>query len=109
MTWLTASDSDILAGVYYRFKQYSYYFSEHGGMFSSNTVYDSHANPYRSMPLHELTHQMLERYYGKWYSMYFLETWKNEGYAEYLVGMDHYSTKAELRAILTEHNIKDLI
>jgi len=104
---LTEEQLSYTRGGFYLPKQYSYYFTSTNDVFSPDEIYYSHNNPYHSVVLHELTHQMVSRYYGKWLTGISLETWKNEGYAEYMVATGCYSTKAELLAIITERSLSD--
>lgn len=90
-------------------KQYSYYFSEPNKSFPLDLVYYSHNDHYRSIPIHELTHQLVSRYYGKWLTVFSVETWKNEGYAEYMANTGCYLTKDELWAMIDSYPISDEI
>jgi hypothetical protein len=96
-------------GFYYPPKQYSYYITSGNQDYPLDKIYYAHNNPYRSAVLHELTHQLVSRYYGKWRTKIFIETWKNEGYAEYMVAIGSYFKKEELWAILIENNLSDAI
>ncbi|MBM4222264.1 MAG: hypothetical protein FJ161_00450 [Gammaproteobacteria bacterium] len=98
---------DNTGGFFLPIKQYSYYLVEPNRSFTPELTYYSHNNRYRAVIIHELTHQLISRFYGKWFSLFFIPTWKNEGYAEYLTAQGYYSTKSELRAILYENNISD--
>lgn len=73
---LTEAQMSYTRGTFYLPKQYSYYFTSSNAAFASDEIYYSHNNPYRSVVLHELSHQMLSRYYGKWFSSIAIETWK---------------------------------
>jgi len=103
---MTAEQSLYMRGGHYALKQYSYYFSNVNDNCSIDPTYYAHNNSYRSVVLHELTHQLISRYYGK-ISNSFIEMWKNEGYAEYMAAIGYYSTQADLLAILIENPISD--
>ena len=95
-------------GCFHPLEQYSYYFSEvNNAPIFLNDIYYSHKNPYRAIVLHELAHQMVSRYYGKWWTVLSVVSWKNEGYAEYMAATGCYRTKAELLAIITESSLSD--
>ena len=103
----TQEETDYASGFYYPIKQYSYYFTGANQNYTLNEIYYSHNNPYRSVVIHELTHQLVSRYYGKWLTMFFLDTWKSEGYSEYMAATGCYSKKSELLAIVTQYSLSD--
>jgi len=96
-------------GVFSTAKARSYFFTGAEGM-PIDPVYYARNDLYRSLVLHELTHQLVARYYGKWSNILFYSTrWKQEGYAEYMIATQSYSTKAELAAILRERELSDFL
>jgi len=107
LTGLSLAQQAYVGGCHYIPKQYSYYFTSFNEMDTPDPIYYSHNNAYRAVVLHELTHQMVNRYYGKWWTGLSVETWKDEGYAEYMAGTECYGTKAELLAIIKEHALSD--
>ena len=94
-------------GTYLPLKEFSYFFTG-ADLRENDNVYYSRNDRYRAVMLHELTHQLVGRYYGKYFSLLFYSTiWKQEGYAEYMSAKGCYGTKAELAAILREKALPD--
>jgi len=100
-------DFENTGGSFSPTKQYSYYFTEPNQKFEPDMIYYANNNRHRAVVIHELAHQLVSRFYGKWISLAFIPLWKNEGYAEYCVGIGSYAQKSELRAILYEHALSD--
>ncbi|MBM4222759.1 MAG: hypothetical protein FJ161_03030 [Gammaproteobacteria bacterium] len=55
-------------------------------------------NLYKTVIVHEFTHQMVHEYYGRWKGiiMRFIPIWKDEGYAEYVANQNQFLSKKEL-------------
>lgn len=88
--------------------QNTYYFTGRTPVPSCyHPTYYAHNDPDRAVITHELTHQMVAHYYGKWAGMLYIELWKNEGYAEYMVAKGYYSKNSELLAILEASDVSD--
>jgi len=106
---LSATELSDLQGCFYPIKGFSYIFREFFQVNHNEKIYYAHNNPYRAVVLHELSHQMVSHYYGKWCTVLLIEKWKNEGYAEYMVATGYYSKKAALLAIVEEGSLSNEI
>ncbi|MBM4223021.1 MAG: hypothetical protein FJ161_04410 [Gammaproteobacteria bacterium] len=89
--------------------QKSYYFTDqkNENRYLTAEFYNSHEHPDRAIIIHELTHQMVSKYYGKWNAILFIKLWKNEGYAEYMAATGYYSDKYHLLKILDANDVSD--
>ncbi|MBM4223022.1 MAG: hypothetical protein FJ161_04415 [Gammaproteobacteria bacterium] len=89
--------------------QKSYYFTDQKNEngYSTAEFYNSYEHPDRGVIIHELTHQMVSKYYGKWNAILFIKLWKDEGYAEYMAATGYYSDKNHLLKILNANDVSD--
>jgi len=85
-------DNHIL-GHYHPWKRHSYvYFADEKNL---------DLNGYRVIMKHELTHQMVHRFYGVFSGLFgLIPLWKDEGYAEYIAYQEELITKEELLKII---------
>jgi len=101
------TDFDHLGGMFFHARQYSYYFTAPNQGIEPDMIYYAYNNRHHSVVIHELAHQLVSRFYGKWIGLVSIPTWKQEGYAEYLASTGCYGKKSELRAILYEYALSD--
>jgi len=102
--------SGTLLGMCNLLNQSSYYFTDQIDIDNSLPAifYDSYKRLDYAVITHELTHQMVSKYYGKWSSLLLsIDTWKHEGYAEYMAATGYYSDKNHLLKILNANDVSD--